>query len=318
MRIREPKTTALIFASGKMVVTGAKSEDDSKLASRKYARIIQKLGFNAKFTDFKIQNIVGSCDIKFPIRLEGLASKHHNFSSYEPELFPGLIYRMIKPKIVLLIFVSGKIVLTGAKVREEIYQAFEMIYPVLQGRFYRLPFLSTCMNANNYPRFPQGLDLWDLPARGDYARCTAERMQQTSPFYGTDHTCQRLVHYTVTPTLGHDSRHESYPPKKTDCLALEPSKRPTPSVTCIIFRAFAFPTSQHCTGVQGRGAERNIKAGSFLAFFRHSPRIPLEFILELARSPTREGYSSPIERLRHDRHGAGRTTKIRPRWSARP
>lgn len=132
MRIRDPKTTALIFASGKMVVTGAKSEDDSKLASRKYARIIQKLGFNAKFTDFKIQNIVGSCDIRFPIRLEGLASRHHNFSSYEPELFPGLIYRMIKPKIVLLIFVSGKIVLTGAKVREEIYQAFEMIYPVLQ------------------------------------------------------------------------------------------------------------------------------------------------------------------------------------------
>ncbi|KAK2880116.1 hypothetical protein FQN49_000563 [Arthroderma sp. PD_2] len=119
MRIREPKTTALIFASGKMVVTGAKSEDDSKLASRKYARIIQKLGFNAKFTDFKIQNIVGSCDIKFPIRLEGLASRHHNFSSYEPELFPGLIYRMMKPKIVLLIFVSGKIVLTGAKISEK-------------------------------------------------------------------------------------------------------------------------------------------------------------------------------------------------------
>jgi len=131
MRIREPKTTALIFASGKMVVTGAKSEDDSKLASRKYARIIQKLGFNAKFTDFKIQNIVGSCDVKFPIRLEGLAFTHGTFSSYEPELFPGLIYRMVRPKIVLLIFVSGKIVLTGAKQREEIYQAFEAIYPVL-------------------------------------------------------------------------------------------------------------------------------------------------------------------------------------------
>ncbi|KAK9249534.1 hypothetical protein V1506DRAFT_526246 [Lipomyces tetrasporus] len=131
MRIREPKTTALIFASGKMVVTGAKSEDDSKLASRKYARIIQKLGFNAKFMEFKIQNIVGSCDVRFPIRLEGLAFAHGHFSSYEPELFPGLIYRMVKPKIVLLIFVSGKIVLTGAKVREEIYAAFEAIYPVL-------------------------------------------------------------------------------------------------------------------------------------------------------------------------------------------
>ncbi|KAF5379935.1 hypothetical protein D9757_007202 [Collybiopsis confluens] len=116
MRIRDPKTTALIFASGKMVVTGAKSEDDSRLASRKYARIVQKLGFDAKFAEFKIQNIVGSCDVKFPIRLEGLAYSHGQFSSYEPELFPGLIYRMIKPKVVLLIFVSGKIVLTGAKV----------------------------------------------------------------------------------------------------------------------------------------------------------------------------------------------------------
>ncbi|CAD6886630.1 unnamed protein product [Tilletia controversa] len=131
MRIREPKTTALIFASGKMVVTGAKSEDDSRLASRKYARIIQKVGFEAKFTEFKIQNIVGSCDVKFPIRLEGLAYSHGVFSSYEPELFPGLIYRMVKPKVVLLIFVSGKIVLTGAKERAEIYEAFNRIYPTL-------------------------------------------------------------------------------------------------------------------------------------------------------------------------------------------
>lgn len=55
-------------------------------------------------------------------------------SCHATDAYPSLqIYRMIKPKIVLLIFVSGKIVLTGAKVREEIYQAFEMIYPVLNG-----------------------------------------------------------------------------------------------------------------------------------------------------------------------------------------
>eukprot|EP00270_Netrium_digitus_P009610 TRINITY_DN292_c0_g1_i1.p1 TRINITY_DN292_c0_g1~~TRINITY_DN292_c0_g1_i1.p1 ORF type:complete len:220 (+),score=36.84 TRINITY_DN292_c0_g1_i1:64-660(+) len=132
MRVREPKTTALIFASGKMVCTGAKSEEQSRLAARKYARIILKLGYDqVRFKDFKIQNIVGSCDVKFPIRLEGLQIAHQHFSSYEPELFPGLIYRMKQPKIVLLIFVSGKIVLTGAKVREEIYEAFENIYPVL-------------------------------------------------------------------------------------------------------------------------------------------------------------------------------------------
>lgn len=132
MRIREPRTTALIFSSGKMVCTGAKSEEDSRLAARKYARIIQKLGFVAKFLDFKIQNMVGSCDVKFPIRLEGLVLTHARFSSYEPELFPGLIYRMVKPRIVLLIFVSGKVVLTGAKVRQEIYDAFDNIYPILK------------------------------------------------------------------------------------------------------------------------------------------------------------------------------------------
>ncbi|KAL0654445.1 hypothetical protein Bca4012_097136 [Brassica carinata] len=110
MRIREPKTTALIFASGRMV---------------------------SKFKDFKIQNIVASCDVKFPIWLEGLAYYHHAFASYEPEMFPGLIYRirgmkgMKGAQIVLLICVSGKIVITGAKKREETYKAFENIYPVL-------------------------------------------------------------------------------------------------------------------------------------------------------------------------------------------
>ncbi|CDY55768.1 BnaA03g55430D [Brassica napus] len=109
----------------------------SKLAARKYARIIQKLGFQAKFKDFKIQNIVASCDVKFPIRLEGLACYHHAFASYEPEIFPGLIYRirgktgMKGAQIVLLIFVSGKMVITGSKKREDTYKAFENIYPVL-------------------------------------------------------------------------------------------------------------------------------------------------------------------------------------------
>ncbi|NXL19901.1 TBPL2 protein, partial [Setophaga kirtlandii] len=80
MRIREPRTTALIFSSGKMVCTGAKSEEQSRLAARKYARVVQKLGFPAKFLDFKIQNMVGSCDVRFPIRLESLVLTHQQFS----------------------------------------------------------------------------------------------------------------------------------------------------------------------------------------------------------------------------------------------
>ena len=122
MRIKQPKTTALIFASGKMVCTGARSEEDSRIASRQYAKIIMKLGYPVKFSKFKIQNIVASCDVKFPIRLEGLASKYLKFCSYEPEMFPGLIFHMVNPKIVL----------TGAKNRNDIYKGFKEIVPVLQ------------------------------------------------------------------------------------------------------------------------------------------------------------------------------------------
>ena len=116
-----------------MVVTGAKSEGDLKLASRKFTRVVQKLGYEAKFSDFKVQNIVASVDVGFRIRLEGIAARHHTFCTYEPELFPGLVYKMQQPKMCLLIFVSGKVVLTGAKVREDIYHAYELMFPVLCG-----------------------------------------------------------------------------------------------------------------------------------------------------------------------------------------
>ncbi|WRX11092.1 TATA-box binding protein - like 2 [Theobroma cacao] len=76
MRIEEPKTAALIFSSGKIVCTGAKTEQQSLLAARKFARIIQKIGFDVQFKDFKIQNIVASCDMKFPISLVRLAAFH--------------------------------------------------------------------------------------------------------------------------------------------------------------------------------------------------------------------------------------------------
>ena len=131
MRIRDPKTTALIFHSGKIVCTGAKSEQQSKTAAMKYAQIIKMVGFDVKFKDFKVQNIVASCSVPFAVRLESLASVHKNFANYEPEIFPGLIYRMYEPKVVLLIFVSGKVVLTAAQTREQIDTAFKNIVPVL-------------------------------------------------------------------------------------------------------------------------------------------------------------------------------------------
>ena len=140
MKIKEPKTTALIFSNGKIVCLGAKTEEDSRKACRKFAKIIKKIGFPVVFKDFKIQNIVGSCDVKYQIELmkfyihiikKSSSPRVSQIITYEPELFPGLIYRMIDPNILLMIFASGKIVIAGGKIREDIFSAFKKIYPLL-------------------------------------------------------------------------------------------------------------------------------------------------------------------------------------------
>lgn len=132
MRIRDPRCTALIFRTGKLVCTGAGNEDLALLGTRKFAKIVQLLGFPVRFTEYKIQNYVASVDLRFPIRLETMNQVHGQFSSYEPELFPGLIYRMVSPRVVLLIFVNGKIVFTGAKSRADVQESLRNMYPVLQ------------------------------------------------------------------------------------------------------------------------------------------------------------------------------------------
>lgn len=132
MRIREPKATALVFRTGKLVITGAASRADGHLAGRKFARAIQKaLDVQPKYLDFKVQNLVASVSCGFLIRLEGIARAHTVFAQYEPQLFPGLVYRVMKPKVALLIFVNGKIVLTGAKTEEDMRKAYNDVFPIL-------------------------------------------------------------------------------------------------------------------------------------------------------------------------------------------
>jgi transcription initiation factor TFIID TATA-box-binding protein len=76
---------------------------------------------------------VACCDVGFNIKLEILKEEHEKIArcEYNPEVFPGLIYWMEKPKVALLIFNSGKIVLAGAKCREDVYTAYQKIFPVL-------------------------------------------------------------------------------------------------------------------------------------------------------------------------------------------
>jgi transcription initiation factor TFIID TATA-box-binding protein len=131
MRIREPRTTALVFKTGKMIVTGAKDILESENAAKTYVKIIQKCGFSATVSEFRISNMSATVDFGFPIRLEGLMYAHHSNCTYEPELFPGLVYRMVDPKVVLLIFVSGKVVITGAKNIESLTQGLTNIHPHL-------------------------------------------------------------------------------------------------------------------------------------------------------------------------------------------
>ena len=92
-------------------------------------KIIKKLGFDSIFSEFKVQNIVCSVDLKFYIHLEKMNIIHEKFTTYEPELFPGLIFRV--SDIVYLIFNSGKVVITGSKDLNLINKSFEKLYPLL-------------------------------------------------------------------------------------------------------------------------------------------------------------------------------------------
>ena len=128
IRIREPRTTALAFASGNMVCTGAKTEIHARLAGRKYVRILQKHGIPVSFRNFKIQNIVASAEIPHTLKLMELSQAYGPYVSYEPDLFPGLVFRTTAPKLVFLLFRSGKIVITGAKCRTEIAETFKSLF----------------------------------------------------------------------------------------------------------------------------------------------------------------------------------------------
>ena len=131
-RLKRPKTATLIFGSGKMVCTGAKSEKMARSAVNKVVRELKNNGIiilgKPKIV---IQNIVASANLHGKIDLEAAADIMDNVM-YEPEQFPGLIYRMSIPKVVMLLFASGKLVCTGAKKEDEVYESVTKLHNRLE------------------------------------------------------------------------------------------------------------------------------------------------------------------------------------------
>jgi transcription initiation factor TFIID TATA-box-binding protein len=131
-RMRNPKVTALIFKSGKMVVTGTKSLKELVYAVKRILKTLQDHGIEIRGKPkIQIQNIVASANLHVNVDLEKAAFVLPG-SMYEPDQFPGLIYRMDKPRVVLLIFSSGKMVITGAKRENEVHEAVHKIYRILK------------------------------------------------------------------------------------------------------------------------------------------------------------------------------------------
>ncbi len=122
MRITNPKATFLIFSTGKMVITGLRRADEADPAVKKAIKNIKKAGINVANPVITIQNIVASGDLHTFIDLNMAAIVMENVM-YEPEVFPGLIYRMQNPKSVFLVFSTGKVVCTGAKNKETVKEA---------------------------------------------------------------------------------------------------------------------------------------------------------------------------------------------------
>jgi transcription initiation factor TFIID TATA-box-binding protein len=131
-RLKRPKTATLIFNSGKMVCTGAKSEKESRRAVMKVVKELKRGGIIIiSKPELKIQNIVASASLGGMIDLEKAAYSLGK-TMYEPEQFPGLIYRMEEPKVVILLFASGKLVCTGAKKEQDVFDSVQKLHTLLE------------------------------------------------------------------------------------------------------------------------------------------------------------------------------------------
>ena len=130
----DPPASFLIFASGKMNCVGAKSMPDAKLAIKKLTRKLRKAHIKVKSAPkVEVQNIVASFDFGREFDLERIARSFEN-TEYEPEVFPGLVFRLDDPKVVVLLFVSGKGVCAGAKGMNDIQKAARKITKLLRKR----------------------------------------------------------------------------------------------------------------------------------------------------------------------------------------
>jgi transcription initiation factor TFIID TATA-box-binding protein len=126
-RMKKPKAAALIFGSGKIVCTGARSVADVNIVFKKVVSVVQKTGVKVP-KDYKIQveNIVASAKLHGKLNLDKIAFNLEN-SEYEPEQFPGLVYRMKTPKVAFLLFGSGKVVCTGARSIKDVHIAVRKV-----------------------------------------------------------------------------------------------------------------------------------------------------------------------------------------------
>lgn len=131
-KLKKPRTTILIFTTGKMVCTGAKSSREAHKAIKNVVKELKKSGIIIPGKPkIEIVNMVVSANLMGRIELEEAAYSLER-TMYEPEQFPGLIYRVDVPKVVFLIFASGKIVCTGATKEEDIYTAVENLHQELE------------------------------------------------------------------------------------------------------------------------------------------------------------------------------------------
>ena len=136
LRLDEPKTAALLFRSGKVVCTGAKTIKDVERAINRVCEKVAKAGFKVfKKPEITVQNIVASANLHAQLNLIAIAQAIGlEKIEYEPEQFPGLVYRLDEPKVVILLFGSGKLVCTGARKAEQVNQAIEKIIEELHAK----------------------------------------------------------------------------------------------------------------------------------------------------------------------------------------
>lgn len=250
MKLRKPYTTSTIWSSGKITCAGAKSEPDAYVAARRFCRILQKMKFKVRLTNYRVVNVLATCTVPFGVDIQKLAEHYQKECSYEPELHPGATFKIAKLKATLKLFTTGSITLTAPSVII-CQDAINEIYPIL------------VEYKRNFPNEQQSNSSQSFQMKSEPFQVKLEPSMNGSTPTSATQIKYHNHHNNVTNELKPDIMNYQYN-NNTQQNGMKQITKTTPSITSISTQNFQYnKPSTHHQNISNQQKPNHVVTSSF-------------------------------------------------------